>query len=95
MPRAGIGEALPHVDRGPVGFILDTENGFNVRRMGDTGVFRDMRLIGDMYRHAGAVQCSALGTSSGTPRMLLPEPAQKFDFDTGPAAPPEAVPGRG
>lgn len=34
----------------PVGFIVEMENGFKVWHMGDTGVFGDMRLIGDMYR---------------------------------------------
>jgi L-ascorbate metabolism protein UlaG (beta-lactamase superfamily) len=34
----------------PVGFIVEMENGFKVWHMGDTGVFGDMRLIGEMYR---------------------------------------------
>ncbi|MCD6076983.1 MAG: hypothetical protein K0R89_921, partial [Ramlibacter sp.] len=34
----------------PVGFVIEMENGFKVWHMGDTGVFGDMRLIGDMYR---------------------------------------------
>lgn len=39
-----------HVGGEPVGFILEMENGFRIWHMGDTGVFGDMRLIGDMYR---------------------------------------------
>lgn len=34
----------------PVGFIIEMENGFKVWHMGDTGVFGDMRLIGEMYK---------------------------------------------
>ena len=34
----------------PVGFIVEMENGFKIWHMGDTGVFGDMRLIGDMYK---------------------------------------------
>ncbi|AEG93118.1 metal-dependent hydrolase [Ramlibacter tataouinensis] len=34
----------------PVGFIIEMENGFKVWHMGDTGVFGDMKLIGEMYR---------------------------------------------
>ena len=34
----------------PVGFIVEMENGFKVWHMGDTAVFGDMRLIGEMYR---------------------------------------------
>lgn len=33
----------------PVGFILEMENGFRIWHMGDTAVFGDMRLIGEMY----------------------------------------------
>ena len=39
-----------HVGGEPVGFILEMENGFKIWHMGDTSVFGDMRLIGDMYR---------------------------------------------
>ncbi len=39
-----------HVGGEPIGFILEMENGFKIWHMGDTGVFGDMRLIGDMYR---------------------------------------------
>ena len=34
----------------PVGFIVEMENGFKVWHMGDTAVFGDMKLIGEMYR---------------------------------------------
>jgi L-ascorbate metabolism protein UlaG (beta-lactamase superfamily) len=34
----------------PDGYIIEMENGFKLWHMGDTGVFGDMRLIGDMYR---------------------------------------------
>ena len=34
----------------PVGYVLEMENGFKLWHMGDTGVFGDMRLIGEMYR---------------------------------------------
>jgi L-ascorbate metabolism protein UlaG (beta-lactamase superfamily) len=39
-----------HVGGEPVGYIIEMENGFKIWHMGDTGVFGDMRLIGDMYR---------------------------------------------
>ena len=34
----------------PVGWIIELENGFKIYHMGDTGLFGDMKLIGDMYR---------------------------------------------
>ena len=44
------GKEEVHVGGEPVGYIIEMENGFKVWHMGDTGVFGDMRLIGDMYR---------------------------------------------
>jgi L-ascorbate metabolism protein UlaG (beta-lactamase superfamily) len=34
----------------PAGFIIQFENGFKLYHMGDTGLFGDMRLIGDYYK---------------------------------------------
>jgi L-ascorbate metabolism protein UlaG (beta-lactamase superfamily) len=34
----------------PAGFIIEMENGFKVYHMGDTGLFGDMRLIGEYYK---------------------------------------------
>jgi L-ascorbate metabolism protein UlaG (beta-lactamase superfamily) len=33
----------------PCGFIVEVESGFKIYHMGDTGLFGDMRLIGDDY----------------------------------------------
>ncbi|AYQ29582.1 MULTISPECIES: metal-dependent hydrolase [unclassified Polaromonas] len=44
------GKEEVHVGGEPVGYIIEMENGFKLWHMGDTGVFGDMRLIGDMYR---------------------------------------------
>ncbi len=34
----------------PQGYIVEMENGFKIYHMGDTGVFGDMKLIGDLYK---------------------------------------------
>lgn len=34
----------------PVGYVVEFENGFKVYHAGDTAVFGDMRLIGEIYR---------------------------------------------
>ncbi len=39
-----------HVGGEPVGFIIELENGFRIYHMGDTGLFGDMKLIGELYR---------------------------------------------
>jgi len=34
----------------PVGFIIQLENGFKIYHMGDTGLFGDMKMIGEYYK---------------------------------------------
>ncbi len=34
----------------PVGYVIELENGFKIYDMGDTGLFSDMKFIGDYYR---------------------------------------------
>ncbi len=46
-PATGKNEV--HVGGEPVGFIIELENGFRIYHMGDTGLFSDMRFIGEHY----------------------------------------------
>lgn len=39
-----------HVGGEPVGYIIELENGFKIYHMGDTGLFGDMKFIGDYYQ---------------------------------------------
>lgn len=39
-----------HVGGEPVGYVIEFENGFKVYHAGDTGLFGDMRLIGELYK---------------------------------------------
>ncbi len=34
----------------PVGFVIEMENGFKIYHMGDTGLFGDMKFIGEYYK---------------------------------------------
>lgn len=34
----------------PVGWIMELENGFKIYHMGDTGLFGDMKMIGELYK---------------------------------------------
>jgi L-ascorbate metabolism protein UlaG (beta-lactamase superfamily) len=47
-PDTGKDELRPGGE--PLGFILELENGFKIYHMGDTGIFGDMKLIGDLYK---------------------------------------------
>jgi L-ascorbate metabolism protein UlaG (beta-lactamase superfamily) len=39
-----------HYGGEPNGFIIEMENGFRIYHMGDTGIFSDMKWIGEYYR---------------------------------------------
>ncbi|BAU47520.1 hydrolase [Sulfurifustis variabilis] len=39
-----------HVGGEPAGFVIELENGFRIYHMGDTGLFADLRFIGEYYR---------------------------------------------
>ena len=41
----------------PVGYVVELENGFSIYHSGDTGVFGDMALIGDIYKPDVAMIC--------------------------------------
>lgn len=47
-PATGKAENLPGGE--PVGWIIELENGFKIYHMGDTGLFGDMRFIGEFYK---------------------------------------------
>jgi L-ascorbate metabolism protein UlaG (beta-lactamase superfamily) len=47
-PASGKDETHPGGE--PVGFIIELENGFRIWHMGDTGMFGDMKWIGEYYK---------------------------------------------
>ena len=44
------GKDETYVGGEPVGYIIELENGFKIYHMGDTGLFGDMRWIGEYYK---------------------------------------------
>jgi L-ascorbate metabolism protein UlaG (beta-lactamase superfamily) len=46
-PATGKNEV--HVGGEPVGYVIELENGLKIYHMGDTGLFGDMKLIGEYY----------------------------------------------
>lgn len=44
------GNVDTHYGGEPVGFVIEFENGFKVYHGGDTGLFGDMKLIGEFYK---------------------------------------------
>lgn len=44
------GKNQVYVGGEPMGFVIEMENGFRIYHMGDTGLFGDMKLIGEYYK---------------------------------------------
>ncbi len=46
-----------HAGGEPVGYVIELENGFTIYHSGDTGVFGDMKMIGEYYQPDLALVC--------------------------------------
>jgi len=75
----------------PVGFIIELENGFKIYHMGDTGVFGDMRWIGQRYKPdlvmipiGGHFVMSPEDAALATKEMLKPRYAWPIHYGTIP-----------
>ena len=75
----------------PCGFIVEFENGFKLYHMGDTGIFGDMRLIGDYYKPdlvmipiGGHFVMDPRDAAYVTKSMLKPKFAIPFHYGTFP-----------
>lgn len=75
----------------PCGFIIEFENGFKLYHMGDTGLFGDMRLIGEYYKPdlimvpiGGHFVMDPRDAAYATREMLKPRFAVPFHYGTFP-----------
>ncbi len=75
----------------PAGFIVEFENGFKLYHMGDTGLFGDMRLIGEYYKPdlimipiGGHFVMDPKDAAYATKEMLRPKYAIPFHYGTFP-----------
>ena len=75
----------------PAGFIVEFENGFKLYHMGDTGLFGDMRLIGEYYKPdvimvpiGGHFVMDPRDAAYATREMLKPRFAIPFHYGTFP-----------
>jgi L-ascorbate metabolism protein UlaG (beta-lactamase superfamily) len=85
------GKTEIHVGGEPAGFIIELENGFKVYHMGDTGLFGDMRFIGEYYRPdlvlipiGGHFVLSPADAAFATNRYLKPRFAIPMHYGTNP-----------
>ncbi|MCK9387656.1 MAG: metal-dependent hydrolase [Sulfuritalea sp.] len=89
-PASGKDEV--HVGGEPVGFIIELENGFRIYHMGDTGLFGDMKLIGEHYRPdlilipiGGHFVMNPADAAYATSNWLKPRHAIPIHYGTNPA----------
>ena len=75
----------------PAGFIVEFENGFKLYHMGDTGLFGDMRLIGEYYKPdvimipiGGHFVMDPKDAAYATREMLRPRHAVPIHYGTFP-----------
>jgi L-ascorbate metabolism protein UlaG (beta-lactamase superfamily) len=80
-----------HYGGEPVGYVIEMENGFKVWHMGDTGLFGDMRMLGEKYKPdlvlvpiGGAYTMDASDAAIAVRDMIRPKYALPIHFDTAP-----------
>jgi len=82
-----------HVGGEPAGFMIEMENGFKIWHMGDTGVFGDMRLIGEMFKPdlllipigGGQFVMNPVDAAMATRDLIKPKMALPMHYGTTPA----------
>ena len=82
-----------HVGGEPCGFVIEFENGFRLWHMGDTGVFGDMRLLGEMYKPdlllipigGGQFVMNPTDAAMATRELIKPKMAIPIHYGTTPA----------
>jgi L-ascorbate metabolism protein UlaG (beta-lactamase superfamily) len=82
-----------HVGGEPCGFVIEFENGFKIWHMGDTGVFGDMKLLGEMYKPdlllipigGGQFVMNPADAALATRELIKPKMALPMHYGTNPA----------
>jgi len=85
------GKDETHVGGEPVGFIIELENGKKIYHMGDTGLFMDMKFIGEYYKPdvllipiGGNFTMDPMQAAYATREWLKPKIAIPMHYGTNP-----------
>ncbi len=85
------GKDQVYVGGEPVGYIIEMENGFKIYHSGDTGLFGDMKLIGDRYKPdlflvpvGGHFVMSPTDAAYATREWIKPKSAMPMHYGTNP-----------
>jgi L-ascorbate metabolism protein UlaG (beta-lactamase superfamily) len=90
-PETGKDET--HVGGEPCGFVIELENGYKIWHLGDTGVFGDMRLLGEMVKPdlllipigGGQFVMNPADAAMATRELIKPKMAVPMHYGTTPA----------
>jgi L-ascorbate metabolism protein UlaG (beta-lactamase superfamily) len=82
-----------HVGGEPCGFVIELENGYRIWHLGDTGVFGDMRLLGEMFKPdlllipigGGQFVMNPADAAMATRDLIKPKMAVPIHYGTTPA----------
>jgi L-ascorbate metabolism protein UlaG (beta-lactamase superfamily) len=91
-PNPATGKVETYFGGEPAGFILQLENGFKIYHMGDTGLFGDMKFIGEYYKPdlilipigGGQFVMNPVDAAYATNNFLKPKYALPFHYATSP-----------
>lgn len=86
------GKDETHVGGEPGGFVIEFENGFKLWHMGDTGMFGDMKMIGEYYKPdlilipigGGQFVMNPVDAAAATRDLIRPKYAIPFHYGTFP-----------
>ena len=87
------GKDETHVGGEPCGFVIEFENGFKLWHLGDTGVFGDMKLIGEMLKPdlvlipigGGQFVMNPADAAMATRELIKPKMALPMHYGTNPS----------
>jgi L-ascorbate metabolism protein UlaG (beta-lactamase superfamily) len=90
-PETGKDET--HVGGEPCGFVIELENGFRIWHMGDTGLYGDMRMLGELYKPdlllvpigGGQFVMNPSDAAFATRELIKPKSAIPMHYGTTPA----------
>ena len=82
-----------HVGGEPCGFVIEFENGFKIWHLGDTGVFGDMKLLGEIHKPdlllipigGGQFVMNPTDAAFATRELIKPKAAIPMHYGTNPA----------
>ncbi len=86
------GKDETHVGGEPCGFVIELENGYRIWHLGDTGVFGDMKLLGEMFKPdlllipigGGQFVMNPADAAMATRELIKPKMAVPMHYGTNP-----------